>query len=183
MASMAPGSNAALTAENPDLRKVLVGFGWSVVPSRGPQAELVPLAIMCGPDGRAISDEHLVFFNQLSTPDDCLQFVGSDDVEQIDVDLKKVPEPVQKIIFIVYVDPDVRGLGTFAVVKSAYIRVADHESRELVRFDIPLANQSQVRAMLFGELYRHGGGWKFRAVGQGYVNGLSGLATDYKVTL
>ncbi|MDJ0457694.1 TerD family protein [Arthrobacter sp. NQ7] len=183
MASMAPGSNAALTAENPDLQKALVGFGWSLVPSRGPQAELVPLAIMCGSDGRAISDEHLVFFNQLTTPDDGLQFVGSDDVEQIDVDLKKVPELVKKIVFIVYVDPEVRGLGTFAAVRSAYIRVADQESRDLVRFDVPLADQSQVRAMQFGELYRHEGGWKFRAIGQGYLNGLSGVASDYKVTL
>jgi len=182
MASMAPGSNAALTAENPDLEKALVGFGWSLVPSRGPQAELVPLAIMCGQDGRAISDEHLVFFNQLSTPDDGLHFVGSDDVEQIDVDLHKIPEPVRKIVFIVYVDPEVRGLGTYAAVKSAYIRVADQVSRELVRFDIPLADQSQVRAMVFGELYRHGDGWKFRAIGQGYLNGLSALANDYRVT-
>jgi tellurium resistance protein TerD len=179
---MIPGSNASLTAENPDLRKILVGFGWSLIPSRGPQAELVPLAIMCGHDGRALSDEHLVFFNQLTSPEGGLEFVESDDVEQIDVDLDNVPEAVRKIVFVVYVDPDLRGPGTFASVKHSYIRLANESSRELIRFDIPAADQSQIRAMMFGELYRHGGGWKFRAVGQGYQNGLSGVAIDYNVS-
>jgi tellurium resistance protein TerD len=136
---MIPGSNASLTAENPDLRKILVGFGWSLIPSRGPQAELVPLAIMCGHDGRALSDEHLVFFNQLTSPEGGLEFVESDDVEQIDVDLDNVPEAVRKIVFVVYVDPDLRGPGTFASVKHSYIRLANESSRELIRFDIPAA--------------------------------------------
>lgn len=180
---MIPGANAALTAENPGLNKVLVGFGWTIVPSRGPQSELVPLAIMCGQDGRAMSDDHLVFFNQLTTPDGGLEFAGTEDQEQIDVDLMRVPDAVRKIAFIVYVDPDVRGPGNFGAVKSSYVRLADHSNRELLRFDIPGGNQSHVKAMMFGELYRHGAGWKFRAVGQGYQNGLAGVASDYRLSL
>ena len=183
MASMIPGSNAALTAENPGLRKVLVAFGWSITPSLGPQAELVPMAIMCGQDGLALSDDHLVFFNQLATPEGSMEFAGTDDQEQIDVDLAAVPEDVRKIAFVVYVDPDLRGPGNFGAVRNAYVRLADDSNRELLRFDIPSGNQMQVRAMLFGELYRHNGGWKFRAIGQGYQNGLTGVAADYKLVL
>ncbi|WP_426225294.1 TerD family protein [Pseudarthrobacter sp. DSP2-3-2b1] len=180
---MVPGSNAALTAENPSLRKVLVGFGWTITRSLGPQAELVPMAIMCGLNGQALSDEHLVFFNQLTTPDGSMEFSGREDQEQIDVDLPNVPEAVHKIAFVVYVDPDLRGPGNFSAVKSSYVRLVDETNRELLRFDVPSGNQVQVRAMLFGELYRHGGGWKFRAIGQGYQNGLAGVAADYKVSL
>lgn len=180
---MIPGSNAPLTAENPELRRVLVGFGWSVTPSRGPQSELVPMAIMCGSDGRALSEEHLVFFNQLSSPEGGMEFAGTQDAEQIDVDLDRVPDAVRKIAFVVYVDPEVRGPGNFAAVKNSYIRLADERTRELLRFDIPGGNQSQIKAMMFGELYRHGDGWKFRAVGQGYQNGLAGVATDYGLSL
>lgn len=180
---MIPGSNAALTAENPELHKVLVGFGWSITPSRGPQSELVPMAILCGHDGRALSDEHLVFFNQLSSPEGGVEFAGTQDAEQIDVDLDHVPDAVRKIAFVVYVDPDVRGPGNFGAVKNSYVRLADERNRELLRFDIPGGSQSQIKAMMFGELYRHGEGWKFRAVGQGYQNGLAGVAADYRLSL
>jgi tellurium resistance protein TerD len=69
MGSLVAGANAALTAENPGLSKILVGLGWKSIPSRGPQSELVPLAIMCDTGGRAISNDHLVFFNQIASPD------------------------------------------------------------------------------------------------------------------
>lgn len=180
---MVQGSNAALTAENPGLDSVLVGFGWKATPSRGPEAELVPAAIMCGADGRALSDEHLVFFNQLSSPEDAVAFSGTDDAEQLDVHFSRISETVHKITFFVYVDPELRGPGTFTAVRDAYIRVATASDRELVRFEIPRGNEDNIRAMMFGELYRHGGGWKFRALGQGYQNGLDGVAADFKLEL
>ena len=150
---MVAGSNAALTAENPGLEKVLLGIGWDMVPSRGPQAELVPMVIMCGADGRAVSDDHLVFFNQIISPEGSISFAGAEDQDQIDVDLKRVPDGVHKIVVLLYVDPEVRGPGTFG------------------------------NAMILGELYRHAGGWKFRALGQGYEAGLSAVAADFKLKL
>ncbi len=183
MASMVPGSNAALTAENPGLDRVLVGLGWSMTPSNGPQAEPVPMAVMLGQDGKALSDDHLVFFNQISTSTGGLEFVGTEDQEQIDVVLSRVPETVSKIAFLVYVDPEVRGPGTFAAVRNSYIRVANEQDAELLRFTIPAQDQSQIRAMMFGELYRHGGNWKFRALGQGYQDGLAGVARDFGLVL
>ena len=179
MGTLVAGANAALTAENPGLASVLVGLGWNVIPSRGPQSELVPLTLLCGADGRVLSDDHLVFFNQIASPDAAVRFAGEEDEEQIDVDLSRVPDTVSKIVFAVYADPELRGPGTFAAVRSAYIRVARTDGSELVRFDLPSANRDSITAMMFGELYRHRSDWKFRALGQGYTTGLRGLAADF----
>lgn len=108
--TMVPGANAALTAENPDLTRVVVALGWDVIESHGPEAELVPLAVLCGDDGRALSNEHMVFFNQIVSHDGSVAFVDDADDEEIDVDLSAVPPEVAKIVFLVYVDPDVRGV-------------------------------------------------------------------------
>ncbi len=180
---MVAGSNAALTAENPGLRTVLLGIGWDTVPSRGPQSEPVPMIIMCGPDGHAVSDEHLVFFNQLASPEGSIAFAGTEDQEQIDVDLNRVPEAVSKIAVLIYIDPDVRGPGTFGAVRNTYLRIADEKDRELLRFQVPPVNLDKINAMILGELYRHAGGWKFRAVGQGYETGLAAVAADFRLKL
>lgn len=187
MSTMIAGSNAALTAENPGLNQLLVGFGWKVIASRGPQAEPVAAAVLCSDDGKALSNEHMVFFNQLLSPDASTthgqEIMGGEDQEQIDIQLGGVPEEVKKICFFAYVDPEVRGNDTFSSVRDVYIRVANERNNELVRFEIDPHTLSSVNALLFGELYRHNGGWKFRALGQGYTRGLSALARDLGIEL
>ncbi len=183
MASLIAGANAALTVENPGLDHVVVALGWDTIPSHGPAAELVPFAVLCDSGGHALSNDHLVFFNQLVSADSSVTFAGDADQEQIDVELGRVPQSVDKIVFFAYVDPEVRGRGSFASVRNAHIRVATAENRELVRFDIPATNVDSVTAVIFGELYRHRGDWKFRALGQGYNSGLAGVAKDYGISL
>lgn len=183
MATLVAGANAALTAENPGLEHVVVGMGWDAIPSRGPQAELVPFAVLCDSSGQAVSNDHLVFFNQLVSADSSVTFIGDGDQEQIDVQLGQVPANISKIIFLAYVDPEYRGQGTFASVRSAHVRVATADNRELVRFDLSVTKLESVTAMIFGELYRHRDDWKFRALGQGYSTGLAGVAKDYGISL
>jgi tellurium resistance protein TerD len=183
MASLTAGTNAALTAENPGLGEVMLGFGWEIIPSRGPQTELVPAAILCGDDGKALSDDHFVFFNQIESLDGAVTWAANLDDEEIDVNLDAVPAEVAKIAFIVYVDPDVRGAGDFSAVRSAYVRVATKAGRELVRFSVELDDIRASHAVLFGELYRHRSDWKFRALGQGYGAGLAGVAADFRIEL
>ena len=158
MSALIPGANAALTAENPGLTELMIGFGWEIIPSRGPQAELVPLAILCDAHGKSLSNDHLVFFNQIVSQDGSVAFHDDRDAEEIDVDLARVPAEVAKIVFVIYVDPDVRGAGDFSSVRS-------------------------VDVLMFGELYRHRDDWKFRALGQGYSTGLRGVAADFGIDL
>jgi len=176
------GANISLTANNPLLKEILIGFGWSLVASNAPLTELVPSAIMVGANGKAVSDEHFVFFNQLGTPDGAVNYVSGEDKEQIEVNLSLIPEEVTKIVFVVYADPDIRKPGNFGSVRGAYIRVADREDSSIARYDI---NQTdiEVTAMVFGEIYKHNGAWKFRAVGQGYSTGLAGVAKDFGVNI
>jgi tellurium resistance protein TerD len=177
------GSNTSLSQLVPTLGTVVVGFGWHVVESNGPAVELVPSAIMCGDSGQALSDEHLVFFNQLVSPDGAVQYVETDE-EQIEVDLSAVPSSVAKIVFVVYADPDLRQPGNFGAVRRAFVRVTDRSGTELVRYDIEEnSGLDSITAMVFAELYRHSGAWKMRAIGQGYSTGLKGVADDFGVRI
>ncbi|OIH98671.1 MULTISPECIES: TerD family protein [unclassified Curtobacterium] len=178
---LVPGANAALTAENPDLTAVVVGIAWEQIPSRGPSAELVPLAIVCGTDGRVLSDDDLVFFNQIDDASAAVHYLDESDQEEIDVDLRSVPEAVDKIVFAVYLDPDPRSPKDLGSIRSMAIRVCAPDGRELVRFALPSERNHTIDAVILGELYRHRAEWKFRAVGQGYTTGLTGLRADHGI--
>ncbi len=183
MVLLQAGANASLTKNNPLMSDIIVGFGWNIVQPAGPQVDLVPSAIITDKSNNAISDEHFVFFNQLSTPDDAVRYVEGDDVEQVELSLKLLEKtPAEKVVFVVYTDPDVRNPGNFGSVRDAYIRIADKDNTEIARFNVPQSNAT-VTAMIFGEIYKHNSEWKFRAVGQGYASGLEGVAKDFKIGL
>lgn len=176
------GSNASLSDMLPILGTVVVGFGWKLIEGRGPISELVPSVIVCDASGRALSDEHLVFFNQLATPDGAVRYVDGDD-EQLEVDLAAIPADVDRLVFVVYADPDLRQPGRFGAVRNPYFRVCDRSGAELVRYDVEEGADPEATAMIFGEIYRHRDAWKVRAVGQGYKTGLKGVAKDFGVSI
>ncbi|QWS34503.1 TerD family protein [Curtobacterium aetherium] len=178
---LVPGANAALTAENPGLTSVVVGIHWDQIASRGPSAELVPVAIVCGPDGRVLSDEDLVFFNQVESADASVRYLDESDQEEIDVDFASVPDTVDKIVFALYLDPDPRSPKDLGSVRSMRVRVCAPDGRELLVFPLPSERNHQIDAVILGELYRHRAEWKFRAVGQGYTTGLAGLRADHGI--
>ena len=161
---------------------IVVGFGWDIIVSNSPDVELVPSVVLIGSDGRAVDPDAMVFFNQLATPDGSVQYVTNGDQEQVEVSLSIIPENVERLLFVVYVDPDVRRPGTFSSVRSCYIRIADQRDDEIARFTMtsPVRDAS---ALIFGELYRYKGKWKFRALGDGYAAGMSAVATDFGLVL
>ena len=108
---------------------------------------------------------------------------GEGDDEQVKVDLSRIPADVDKIVFTVTIyDADNRRQN-FGMVANAFIRVVNSESNnELVRYDLS-EDASTETAMVFGEVYRHGGEWKFRAVGQGYAGGLGPMAGSFGVNV
>lgn len=174
------GQNVALNALIPGLDDVTVGFGWVITQPSGPQIDLVPACLVLDEAGRAYAPDAMAFHNQLSVADGAV-LVGDDD-EQVDITLSRVPAAVGKLVFVVFVDPDVRKPGTFATVHGAYIRLLDRTGTELVRFTIP-AQPHGVSAVNFAELYRHNGAWKFRALGDGYLGGVSDIAAKFGFSL
>lgn len=186
--SLTKGGNVSLAKEAPNLTVVAVALGWDVRVTTGADFDLDASAIACGDDRRVLSDSHFVFFNNLSSPDGSIQHTGDNrdgsgdgDDEIINIDLAAAPQTITKIFFAVSIyDADNRN-QTFGQVDNAYIRVVDIVSgAELARYDLA-EDASTETAMIFGELYRHSGEWKFRAIGQGYASGLEGIARDYGV--
>lgn len=178
------GGNVSLSSRAPGLTAVTVGLGWQV----GAGCDLDASALLCDQAGKVLSDQHFVFFNNLSSPDGSVRHSGSGnagtggDDEQVHVDLARVPADVVKIVFPVSIYEGVPRGQNFGQVRGAHIRVADQEGgAELARYDLVAGSLSTETAMVFGELYRHGAEWKFRAVGQGYASGLAGIAADYGV--
>jgi tellurium resistance protein TerD len=188
--SLSKGGNVSLTKEAPGLTAVTVGLGWDVRSTTGADFDLDASAILAKEDGKVVSDQHFVFFNNLRSPDgsvehqgDNLTGAGEGDDEQIKVNLAGVPPEVSKIVFLVSIyDADTRQQN-FGQVRNAFIRVVNQAGEaELTRYDLS-EDASTETAMVFGELYRNGAEWKFRAVGQGYASGLAGIARDYGVNV
>jgi tellurium resistance protein TerD len=145
---------------------------------------------MLGTSGKILSDAHFVFFNNLTSPDgsvehtgDNLTGAGEGDDEVIKVNLAGVPAEVDRVVVTVSIyDAETRS-QSFGQVRNAYIRVVNQaDDAELTRYDLS-EDASNETAMIFGELYRNAGEWKFRAVGQGYSTGLAGIARDFGVNV
>jgi tellurium resistance protein TerD len=188
--SLVKGGNVSLTKEAPGLTNVVVGLGWDVRTTTGADYDLDASAIMLNANGKVISDQHFVFFNNLTSPDGTVEHTGDNltgegegDDEAIRVNLAAMAPDVAKVVFPVSIyDADARAQN-FGQVSNAFIRVVNEaDQSELTRFDLT-EDASTETAMVFGELYRHGTEWKFRAVGQGYASGLAGIARDYGVNV
>ena len=187
---LSKGGNVSLTKEAPGLTAVAVGLGWDVRTTTGEDFDLDASAIVCNPSGKVVSDQHFVYFNNLSTPDSTVQHagdnrtgVGEGDDEVIKVNLAGLPGDADKVAFLVSIyDADNRKQA-FGQVRNAYIRVVNQaDNNELARYDLS-EDYSTETALVFGELYRNGAEWKFRAVGQGYATGLAGIARDFGVNI
>lgn len=188
--SLSKGGNVSLSKAAPGLSAVLVGLGWDARTTSGDEFDLDASALVLGTSGKILSDSHFVFFNNLATPDGAVQHTGDNltgegdgDDESINVSLSSMPAEGEKVVFTVSIyDADGRS-QSFGQVRNAYIRVVNQAGgAELARYDLS-EDASTETAMVFGELYRNGAEWKFRAVGQGYASGLAGIARDFGVSI
>src|SRR4051794_29491525 len=188
--SLSKGGNVSLSKEAPGLQAVLVGLGWDVRTTTGADFDLDASALMVGTSGKILSDQHFIFFNNLTSPDGSVEHTGDNttgegegDDEAIKVNLAGVPADVAKIVFPVSIYEAESRQQSFGQVRNAYIRVVNQaDNSELARYDLP-EDPSTETAMVFGELYRNGAEWKFRAIGQGYASGLRGIAQDFGVNV
>jgi tellurium resistance protein TerD len=188
--SLTKGGNVSLTKEAPGLTDVIVGLGWDVRTTTGTEFDLDASAIVLNAEGKAVSDKHFIFFNNLTSPDGTVEHTGDNltgegegDDEQVKVNLAGLPAEVDKVVFPVSIyDADARS-QSFGQVRNAFIRVVNSAGgAEIARYDLT-EDASTETAMVFGELYRNGADWKFRAVGQGYASGLAGIARDFGVNV
>ncbi len=188
--SLNKGGNVSLSKEAPGLTNVLIGLGWDTRSTDGADFDLDASAILLGESDKVLSDQHFVFFNNLKSPDGTVEHTGDNltgegdgDDEALKVDLAKMGADVQKVVFPVSIYDAESRKQSFGQVSNAFIRVVNQaDSKEIARYDLS-EDASTETAMVFGELYRNGSEWKFRAVGQGWASGLAGIAKDYGVSV
>ncbi len=188
--SLSKGANVSLTKEAPGLQSVRVGLGWDQRVTDGSAFDLDASVFLLNEGGRVRSDGDFVYFNNLQAANgavvhhgDNLTGEGDGDDEVITVHLGQIPQDVAKITFAVTIyDAGTRNQN-FGMVSNAFIRVVNADGgAEIARYDLS-EDASTETAMIFGELYRHGAEWKFRAVGQGFNGGLGPLAGSYGVNV
>jgi tellurium resistance protein TerD len=188
--SLTKGGNVSLTKEAPGLTAVTVGLGWDVRTTTGTDFDLDASAIAVNASGTVYSDAHFIFFNNKQTPDQTIVHTGDNrtgegvgDDEQINVNLQGLPADIDKVVFSASIYEADNRQQNFGQVRNAYIRVLNQDGgTEIARYDLS-EDASTETAMVFGELYRNGAEWKFRAVGQGYASGLAGIASDFGVNI
>ena len=188
--SLSKGGNVSLTKEAPGLNAVTVGLGWDVRTTTGTDFDLDASAIAVNAEGKVYSDQHFIFFNNTTSPEQAIVHTGDNitgegegDDEQININLGTLPAEVDKIVFPVSIyDAETRSQN-FGQVRNAFIRVVNQaDQSEIARYDLS-EDAATETAMVFGEMYRNGEEWKFRAVGQGYASGLTGIAQDFGVNV
>ena len=184
------GGNVSLSKTDPGLVNAVIGLGWDARSTDGSPFDLDGSVFLVGDSGKVLSDAHFVFYNQKTSPDGAVVHSGDNktgagegDDEQIKINLPKVDTAIQRVVFAATIHEAETRRQNFGQVRNAFIRVLNQDSNtELARFDLS-EDYSTETAMVFGEIYRHNGEWKFRAVGQGFAGGLQALATDHGVNV
>ncbi len=188
--SLQKGGNVNLSKEAPGMKKMLVGLGWDVRATDGEAFDLDSSAFLLTITGKVRGDADFIFYNQAKSADGSVEHTGdnrtgagSGDDEAILVDLSRVPADIEKISVCVTIHEAEARRHNFGMVAAAYIRCVNAETNsEVAKYDLS-EDASVETAMIFGEIYRHGGDWKFKAIGQGFKGGLGPLAKNFGVSV
>lgn len=187
--SLKKGQRVSLDKVAPGLSEAFIGLGWDVKSTdTGHDFDLDASVFLIGADEKLISDNHFIFYNNLTSPDpdksvqhtgDNLTGAGEGDDEVIKVNLKKVPANVQTIIVAVTIYEAEERRQNFGQVDNAFVRIVDAQTKkEAIRYDLT-EDYSIETALVMAELYRKDGQWRLNAVGSGYKGGLKALLDRY----
>ncbi|HNB17689.1 MAG TPA: TerD family protein [Candidatus Obscuribacter sp.] len=187
--SLAKGNNVNLAKEAPGVFKFRLGLGWDARATDGEKFDLDASAFgLNGATGKVNDEKDFIFYGEKVHASGAITYNGDNrtgegagDDESISIDTSKMPANIQKVAFTVTIDKADERRQTFGMVNNAYIRVVDENTgTEIARFDLS-EDYSVETAMIFGELYLHNGEWKFKAIGQGFANGLAGVCGNFGV--
>lgn len=192
--NLVKGQKIDLTKNNNGIKKLLVGLGWDPINqgkkgffglgSSGPDIDVDASVIMLRNDKFASKDDLVYFGNKNSKcggvihTGDNVTGEGDGDDEQILVDLSKIPEVVNKLIFVTNIYDCIKRKQSFGMIQNAYIRIASN-NQDIAKFNLTEDFNGKT-ALIVGEIYRHNGEWKFNAIGEGTQDtGLSDMLNKY----
>lgn len=192
--SLQKGQKVSLSKDNAGLSKVMIGLGWDEAKrSTGGFFAPKPQPIDCDASalllqgGRLLDKSDIIYFGNLSHKSGTVQHMGDNltgagegDDEQILVDLARVPAEYDRIVLVVNIYQAVKRNQHFGMIQNAFIRLVDgRNNNEMCKYNLS-EDYSGMTALIFGEVYRHNGEWKFNAIGQGTNDpGLGELANRY----
>lgn len=192
--SLQKGQKVSLSKDNVGLNRVIVGLGWDEVPQKkggffAPKKESVDCdaSVFILTNGKLLGKEDIVYFGNLRHRSDSVQHMGDNltgagdgDDEQVVVELANVPAQYDRIVVVVNIYQAVERKQHFGMIQNAFCHIVDaRNNQELCRFNLT-DNYSGMTSLIFGEIYRHDGEWKFNAIGQGTNDpGLGQLAQKY----
>ncbi len=175
------GQKVDLTKGNAGLKRLIVGLGWDEAEKKvgffgrkkGADIDCDASALVCGAGGKLLDKDDIVYFGNLKHKTgaithlgDNLTGAGEGDDEQLIVELNGIPESYEKIIFVVNIYKAFERNQHFGMIKNAFIRIVDADTKqELCKYNLS-ENYNNMTAMIFGEVYRYKGEWKFNAIGQ-----------------
>ncbi|NES81587.1 MAG: TerD family protein [Moorea sp. SIO2B7] len=187
--SLQKGQRVSLDKVAPGLLAAMIGLGWDVkATDTGQDFDLDASVFLLSAKEKLISDNHFIFYNNLTSPDpdksvthmgDNLTGEGEGDDEVIIVDLRKVPQDVKKIVITVTIHKAEERGQNFGQVNNAFVRLVDVKTKEeVLRYDLE-EDYSIETALIMAELYRRNGDWRVNAVGSGYQGGLQAILDRY----
>lgn len=188
------GQKVDLTKGNAGLSRVVVGLGWDeaeqkrgLFRKKSADIDCDASAILISTVGKLVANDDVIFYHNLHHKSGAINHMGDNltgegdgDDEQIIVDLKKIPETYEKIVFVVTIYQAKERNQHFGLIQNAFIRIVDSSNgKELCKYNLS-ENYDGKTAMIFGEIYRHNGEWKFSAVGEPTNdNGISEMARRF----
>ena len=188
--SLSKGGNVNLSKEAPSMKTVKLGLGWDARSTDGAAFDLDASAFMLITTGKVESVAGFIFYNQAKSTCGSVSHTGDNrtgdavgDDETIVVQLNNVPQNIDKVTVAVTIHEGTTRNQNFGMVSKAYIRCIDADTnKEIARYDLSEDSATET-AMIFGELYRYNGEWKFKAIGQGFTGGLGPLAMNFGVNI
>lgn len=186
------GGRMSLSKENPGLKKIQVGLGWDERQTDGATYDLDASAFILNPSEKVRTDYDFIFYNNLKGADGAIEHMGDNltgdgegDDEVIKIDLSSLDHQsdIEKIAMVVTIHDAEAKNQNFGQIENAFIRIVNDETnQEIVRFDLT-EDYSIETAMIFGEIYKKNGEWRFAAVGQGFAGGLAAVCNRYGVNI
>lgn len=188
--NLSKGQRISLKKVAPGLSEAFIGLGWDTnITDTGQDIDIDASVFMLDGNEKLISDNHFIFYNNLTSPDpnksvehlgDNRTGAGEGDDEVIKVNLQQVPSDVNKIAMVVTIHEAEERQQNFGQVQNAFVRVVDaKDEKEVVRYDLT-EDFSVETALIMAELYRKDGEWRVNAVGAGYQGGLQALLVRYQ---
>ena len=181
--NLSKGQKVNLSKEAPNLKVALVGLGWDIKQyDSGSDYDLDASIFLLDSSGKCAHDSDFIFYNNLSSGGVTHSGDNRDD-ESVTIEFDKIPAYVEKIAVTVTIYDAVARAQNFGQVQNAFVRLVDKQSgAELLRFDLG-EDYSTETAIVFAEVYRHNGEWKFSAVGSGFNGGLEALCRQYGLSV